>query len=487
MTKPSAAFDYDVVLSLNASSRLRETLPAIEQSLGDRRMLAVTLNHRFYTLHDKNFIKGNIEAHFLDHLHFSMRPSSQRLVAEGSRAEIDRFKDLAEVVFVLQVMARYNIASGIIEGNELRVNTQTSIRVADIEEQIVAFLGELEARFSPRLNVRRQFPWLYSVTALFPRIRDRELTFVRSFSRAVDPGAREYNDLQIGNLEKDLFWVGFDPAFPNVPADKPYPATRWTALKEHSPAGHALYDRAIRYCTRCCLPETMEGITFDEIGICVPCRSSEEKMHIDWAAKRSALDGIIDAHRRSDYYDCMLPMSGGKDSTFQAHLLHNVIDVMPLAVTHGQNWLSLPGRYNLENCLQKFDLDHIVFNMNRAVINRMARASLGAIGDTCWHCHIGAGTFPVQTAMSWEIDLMCWGESLAESDGRSSYTKQTEASLFYNLEVSARVKAARSRGEPKARSTPSAPSLVRISAFSSARPVAALSRSMMSPGVPAGA
>jgi N-acetyl sugar amidotransferase len=186
----------------------------------------------------------------------------------------------------------------------------------------------------------------------------------------------------------------------------------------------------------------MEGITFDEFGICVPCRSSEEKMHIDWDERRKNLDAIVDSFRSDTYYDCMLPMSGGKDSMYQAHILTKVLHMTPLAVTHGQNWLSLPGRYNLENCLQQFDLDHIVFNMNRSVINAVARKSLAAIGDACWHCHIGAGTFPVQTALAWKTELMCFGESIAEADGRGSYRAQKEASLFYNLEVSAKVKAA---------------------------------------------
>jgi hypothetical protein len=80
--------------------------------------------------------------------------------------------------------------------------------------------------------------------------------------------------------------------------------------------------------------------------------------------------------------------------------------------------------------------------MNRATINKMAKKSLGAIGDVCWHCHIGAGTFPIQTAVAWQMGLMIWGESIAEADGRSTYYNQApEASPFYNLEISARVKA----------------------------------------------
>ena len=440
MTEQAASFLYDVVLSLNSSRRLRECLPAIEKALEGRRLLAATLNHRFYSLHEKNFIKGSIEAHNLDHLMFSMRPSSHRLLCQARSIDIDRFKEMSQVVFLLQVMGRYKIPAGILEANYLKARGE-SVRVAEIEDQVLSFLNDLASSFPQSLNVIKQFCWLFSVRDVLPRLRDSRLIFLESFPRDVDSSEYEYNDHQITNLEKDLFWVGFDPTFKQVPLDKEYPTTKWTELAKQSAYGKGLYDPALRYCTRCCLPETMEGISFDEIGICVPCRSSEEKMHINWEERKEALRRIIDSFRSDTYYDCMLPMSGGKDSTYQSHVLRRVLDVTPLAVTHGQNWLSLAGRYNLENCLQKFDLDHIVFNMNRATVNKVARKSLAEIGDACWHCHIGAGTFPVQTAMGWDINLMCWGESIAEADGRGSYQNQTEASLSYNLEISAKVTA----------------------------------------------
>jgi N-acetyl sugar amidotransferase len=434
-------FAYDVVLLLNASAHLRTRLPSIVQSLDGRRMLAATLNHRFYEIHEKNAIKGSLEAHNFDHLMFSMRPGSQRLLAGFTRDDIERFKDLAEVVFAIQVMSRYDIAEGIVAGKFLEVSDRGSVTVGEVEEQIEAFLRELHARFDGSLNVRKQFPWLYSVSERFAGVRDRTLTLVESIPPYAGHDVPLYDDNQISNLEKDIFWVGFDPSFKEVPSGKAYAITPWVARARESTVGKGLFDGKLRYCTRCCLPETMEGISFDELGVCVPCRSSEEKMHINWEEKLAALEALVDGFRSDRYYDCMLPMSGGKDSTFQAHVLREVLDVTPLAVTHGQNWSSIVGRYNLENCLQKFDLDHLIFIMNRDVINRVARKSLGAIGDACWHCHIGAGAFPVQTAVAWNIDLMCFGESIAEADGRGSYQTQKEASVFYFLEVSAKRKA----------------------------------------------
>ena len=100
--------------------------------------------------------------------------------------------------------------------------------------------------------------------------------------------------------------------------------------------------KGIRYCTRCCVPETQEGVNFDELGICTACRSSEEKMHIDWTAREKELRNIFEAVKvqSGDGYDCVLPISGGKDSFFQAHVLTKIYKLKPLAVTFNQNWVS---------------------------------------------------------------------------------------------------------------------------------------------------
>lgn len=76
----------------------------------------------------------------------------------------------------------------------------------------------------------------------------------------------------------------------------------------------------LKYCTRCCVPETQEGVQFDEMGICTACRSSEEKMHIDWVAREKQLRSILEEAKSKSGtgYDCILPISGGKDSFFQA-------------------------------------------------------------------------------------------------------------------------------------------------------------------------
>jgi len=181
--------------------------------------------------------------------------------------------------------------------------------------------------------------------------------------------------------------------------------------------------RDIQYCVRCCMPETTEGIIFDEIGICQACISSEQKMRINWVEREKMLRDILERYRAKagTNYDCLVPISGGKDSAFQLHVLTNVYKMKPLAVTFSHNWFSEAGRYNLEACLEKFNVDHIMFTPNRDLVNRLARRSLNKIGDSCWTCHAGVGAFPLQVAVKFNIPLVIWGESIAEDSGRASY------------------------------------------------------------------
>ena len=167
-------------------------------------------------------------------------------------------------------------------------------------------------------------------------------------------------------------------------------------------------------------------------------------MHIDWVVRERELRAILEEAKAKSGtgYDCVLPISGGKDSFFQAHVLVKVYGLKPLAVTFNQNWVSETGFYNLQRCLEVFDLDHLQFTPARTLVNRLAKKSLSAIGDSCWHCHSGVGAFPLQVATRFKIPLLVWGESIAENDGRASYKRpEHKFDRDYFTKVSARLTA----------------------------------------------
>ena len=198
----------------------------------------------------------------------------------------------------------------------------------------------------------------------------------------------------------------------------------------------------LKYCLRCCLPDTNESINFDVMGICKACRASEEKMHINWVDREKKLRAILEHFKSQagDNYDCIVPISGGKDSIFQLHVITRVYGMRPLAVTFSHNWFTQTGKENLETCLEKLDVDHIMYTPRRSLVNRLAKRSLYQIGDACWHCHMGVEAFPFQISVKWNIPLLVYGESMAEFSGKSTYKDNPDFEHDHFLKYSAKKK-----------------------------------------------
>ena len=203
----------------------------------------------------------------------------------------------------------------------------------------------------------------------------------------------------------------------------------------------ALPHSELQYCVRCCLPETVEGITFDRRGICAGCNSSEQKMAINWEDRFETLRSLADKYKLSanSSYDCIVPISGGKDSCYQLYVVKNILGLNPLAVTFSHMWYSSVGKYNLENALEKFDVDHFMYSPKRSLVNRLARKSLCLIGDSCWHCHAGVGAFPLHVAVKFGIKLLIWGESAAENGTKADYKNPIKFDHSYFEKISAKV------------------------------------------------
>lgn len=200
----------------------------------------------------------------------------------------------------------------------------------------------------------------------------------------------------------------------------------------------------LQYCTRCCIPETQEGIKFDNMGICQVCQSSEQKIHINWVEREKEFRKILETAKKKsgNNYDCIIPISGGKDSMFQLHVLTKIYGMKALAVTFSHNWWSESGWYNLQNALETFNVDHMIFTPNRSLINRITKRSVEGIGDVSWHDHAGVGSYPLQVAVKFKIPLLIWGESIAEASGRATYENPVHKfDRDYFLKQSAKLRA----------------------------------------------
>jgi len=169
----------------------------------------------------------------------------------------------------------------------------------------------------------------------------------------------------------------------------------------------------MRFCTRCLYPETSAiKLTFDDEGVCSGCRVAEEKEKIDWEERKKMLGKLLEQYKNKDgsNYDCIIPVSGGKDSHFQVHLIKEVYGLNPLLVTFNHQFNCGKGIRNLSNLVEKLGVDNLRFTQSPKIIKKMAKLSMKKMGDMCWHCHAGITTYPVQLAVKLKIPLIIWGE-----------------------------------------------------------------------------
>jgi len=175
----------------------------------------------------------------------------------------------------------------------------------------------------------------------------------------------------------------------------------------------------IKYCCNCVYPETKPDLTFDEDGVCDACRFANVKDATDWDSRRKELVEVFNKFKSKDgsNYDCVIPISGGKDSHFQTYMVKEEFGLNPLCVSYHLPEFTDLGRKNIEN-LKNLGVDCLEFTPNPEICRKMQKIGLIEFGDAQWPEHFGIFTVPVQVAVRYNIPLIVWGEnSQAEYGG----------------------------------------------------------------------
>lgn len=199
----------------------------------------------------------------------------------------------------------------------------------------------------------------------------------------------------------------------------------------------------LRRCKKCLLPETHESIIFDEEGICNICRQNEyKKERIDWTKQKKELDELIETYRGKGDYDCLIPFSGGKDSTWTVYYLMKTYGIKPLVVRFDHGFLRPNLHDNTTKVLRKLGADFHTFTPNWKVVQKLMLQAFLEKGDFCWHCHTGIFSYPMWVAIRYNVPLIFWGEPSAEYTSYFSYDQAEEVdekrfNRFVNLGISA--------------------------------------------------
>ena len=199
----------------------------------------------------------------------------------------------------------------------------------------------------------------------------------------------------------------------------------------------------MRRCVRCNLPETHETITFDANGVCNICsQHAFKKQAIDWTQRKKDLDALVEQYRGKHDYYCLVPFSGGKDSTWTLYYLVKEYGLKPLVVRFDHGFMRPNLEDNVKRTMRKLGVDFHTFTPNWKVVQKLMLQAFLEQGDFCWHCHTGIFSYPMWVAIEKKVPLIFWGEPSAEYTAYYDYSQPEEVdekrfNRYVNLGITA--------------------------------------------------
>ena len=169
----------------------------------------------------------------------------------------------------------------------------------------------------------------------------------------------------------------------------------------------------MRWCAQCVLPDTRPNLVIGSDGVCNACRAHQVKPAVDWEARLQEFQAVVAAakSRSGDGYDCIVPVSGGKDSTWQVVTCLEA-GLRVLAVTWRAPGRTEIGQRNLDNLIS-LGVDHIDYSIDPKVEARFMLQTLERLGSPAVPMHLGLFNIPLTIAVRFGVPLIIWGENSA--------------------------------------------------------------------------
>ena len=194
----------------------------------------------------------------------------------------------------------------------------------------------------------------------------------------------------------------------------------------------------MKYCKRCFYPANHPlNITFDQDGVCSGCRVHEEKDTLDWESRFEKLKKIIEPYKKScrSINNCIVPVSGARDSYFIVHIVKNVLGLNPMLVTYNKHYNTLIGIRNLSYLKTLFGCPLFTMTVSPERVKKIPHTTINTMGSIYWHCIAGQTVFPVQIACKFKIPLIIWGAHQGiDQVGMFSHLDEVEMTRKYRKE-----------------------------------------------------
>lgn len=171
-------------------------------------------------------------------------------------------------------------------------------------------------------------------------------------------------------------------------------------------------------CVQCVMPNTRPGISFNEFGVCSACQNYENRKNVDWDKREWEFAELCERHRKTlDKWDCIIAVSGGKDSTYQVKVLKEDFGMNPLLVNVSNFTWTETGKENYANMLNTFDCECVSLDLSPATCKKMFRYSFETYGSPTWYFDRAVYTYPLYIAKKFGIPLVVYGENISYEYG----------------------------------------------------------------------
>lgn len=173
----------------------------------------------------------------------------------------------------------------------------------------------------------------------------------------------------------------------------------------------------MKRCQRCIMPETVPGVTFNRDGICDYCLNYQKERYFGKEGLEKIIASII---KEENEYDCIVPLSGGRDSTYILYMAKAIYNLKVLAVSYDNEFRIDQALINMKNACQRLNVDFISVRSKRGIAQKIVKSSIrSSISPKrlgiCQACSYGYRSVTYRAAEKYKVPLILWGESQAEA------------------------------------------------------------------------
>ena len=190
----------------------------------------------------------------------------------------------------------------------------------------------------------------------------------------------------------------------------------------------------MKYCRTCVMPDTKPGVIMNEIGICNACRSSEKKKKINWEKRHEQLKKLAENIKKENnpFYDCIVPVSGGKNSWYQAYIASEILGLKTLCVILAAHIPTTEGIKNLNSMVEDLNVDLIKVTLKPSVYKKIRRKNFLVQAEPNWAEHNCVFSSVLNIALLYEVSLVIWGEDIAFEFGGVQNDESTANAIDIN-------------------------------------------------------